>query len=218
VVRSTRADGNRKDHRNPRTRERPAGIPLLAACSPETVPADRNALDRATRWLVALELKPLGQVRADISARLTRLIAIEHWLWQLAAAYGGPADRIPYAFRLRALAWFWTPDAHAPGLDANAVCIRCGEIVPPTTTGRPRRKAPPLCAHCAKERPAARTWLERAVAPDGGPPHRQPRHEPSRRCARCSPCGSPRAPGSFVLPGRPIRTERQRRAPAPRRP
>ena len=145
----------------------PAGIPLLAACSPESVPADRNALDRASRWLMVCQGNSLEQIRADFSARLTRLILIEHNLWRLASAQGGPADRIPYAFRYCLLAWCWTPEAHAPGLDACALCIRCGDIIPPTTTGRPRRKSPPLCSRCAKDPPSARTWPAHAVAPDG---------------------------------------------------
>jgi hypothetical protein len=148
-------------------KETPYGIPLLAACSPETVPAEHNALDFAARWRVAREINQLQQVQQDFSARLTRLIAIEQQLWQLAATHGGPSDRIPYAFRLRALASFWTPNAHAPNLYAYALCLRCGDLIPPSTTGRPRRESPPLCAHCVKDPDSARQWPEHAVAPDG---------------------------------------------------
>jgi hypothetical protein len=143
------------------------GIPLLAACSPETVPADRSALVRAWRWLVARQHRVFIQVREDFAARLTRFLALETVLWQLAAAHGGPSDRLPYAFRFWALSWFWTPAAHQPGFGACAICIRCGVLIPPTATGRPRRTSPPRCTHCAKESPSARAWPERAIAPDG---------------------------------------------------
>jgi hypothetical protein len=147
--------------------ETPYGIPLLAACSPEAVPAEHNALAVGSRWLVARNLDPLQQLRQDFSARLTRLIAVEHRLWQLAGAHGGPSDRIPYAFRFRTLERFWTPSAHAPGLDACTLCLRCGDLISPSATGRPRRALPPLCAHCAKEPRATRQWPDHAVAPDG---------------------------------------------------
>lgn len=89
MVRSTRADGNRKDHRNPGTSSRDARRhPTTCGVFSRDCAGRPKRLDRATRWLVALELTPPWTDTCDISARLTRLIAIEHWLWQLAAAYG----------------------------------------------------------------------------------------------------------------------------------
>jgi hypothetical protein len=143
------------------------GIPLLAACSPESVPADDNALVRAWWWLVARQHRMFVQVRKDFEARLSRLPALETVLWELAAANGGPMSRLPYAFRVWALSWFWTPEAHQHGLEAWAICIRCGELIPPVPTGRPRRTSPPRCSHCAKESPSTRAWPDHAIAPDG---------------------------------------------------
>jgi hypothetical protein len=143
------------------------GVPLLAACSPESVPAEHNALSFAACWLAVRALPRFAQVRLDFEARLTRLLAVEHALWQLAAAHGGPSDRIPYALRFRALGWFWAPEAHNPALDGCALCLRCGELIPPAVTGRPRRASPPRCTHCAKDPPSARTWPDHAIAPDG---------------------------------------------------
>lgn len=145
--------------------ETPYGIPLLAACSPDSVPPERNVLFHASRWLVARQYGQFEQV--DFPARLTRLLAIEAELWKLASAYGGPSDRLPYAFRVRALGWFWTRQAHAPGAGGCGLCIRCGGLIPPVATGRPRTKTEPRCPTCAKDRPAARAWPDRAIAPDG---------------------------------------------------
>jgi hypothetical protein len=36
----------------------------------------------------------------QIAPRLTFLLAIEAWLWQLAFSHGGPTERLPYAFRV----------------------------------------------------------------------------------------------------------------------
>jgi hypothetical protein len=143
------------------------GIPLFAACSGESVPPEHNGIDWSVRWQVERRLEAFQQIRRHLAARLTELLATEHRLWEIAAAHGGPADRIPYAYRYRALQWFWEPDAHAPGLDAFAVCLRCGELIWPRRTGRPRRASPPLCAHCSSEPPGARRWPTHAVAPDG---------------------------------------------------
>jgi hypothetical protein len=139
---------------------------LLAACSPDTIPADRNALVYASRLLVARQHPLFVGAQGDFATRLTRLLALETDLWKLASKHGGRTDRLPYALRLRALGWFWTPEAHAPGLDPCTLCIRCGELIPPTTTGRLRRTSPPRCPHCSKEPPAARRWPTHAIAPD----------------------------------------------------
>ena len=73
----------------------------------------------------------------QIAPRLTFLLAIEAWLWQLAFSHGGPTERLPYAFRRRALTLFWSPEAHAPGKDGCGLCIRCGSAILPACTGRP---------------------------------------------------------------------------------
>jgi hypothetical protein len=142
------------------------GIPLLAACSPDAVPPQHNALTFAARWLTARAHKRLVQMRPEFAALLTLLLAVEHALWDLTAAHGDPANRIPCAFRLRALTWFWTPDAHAPDLSACTLCIRCGDFIPPTRLGRPRTESPPFCAHCVKDRKEWPHWPKQAVAPE----------------------------------------------------
>jgi hypothetical protein len=141
----------------------PLGLPLLAACSDESVPAEQNAFDWAARWLFARQVRAFDQVHEDFTSRLSVLLLIEHELWKYAFEAGGPADRLPYALRFRAVEWFWGPEAHASGLDGFSLCMRCG--VP----FRPRRviSSPPRCAHCAKEPISSRDWPAHAIAPNG---------------------------------------------------
>jgi hypothetical protein len=149
-----------------RSAERPYGLPLLDACLPNTVPPEQNILFLASRWLVARQAGGFNQ--ANIPARLTNLLVFETVLWGLVVAYGGEIDRLPYFFRRRALRLFWTPGVHTPGAVAFALCIRCGTLIPPATTGRPRASLQPRCAGCAKEPPPARTWPAHAIAPHAG--------------------------------------------------
>ena len=105
--------------------------------------------------------KRLAVERARYGRERTRLIQIEHWLWEQAEAFGGPVDRMPYAYRLMLLIIAWHPDAHEPP-GAWTLCIRCGELL-----YRARRsfKTVPRCARCMKETPKQREWPTHALAP-----------------------------------------------------
>jgi hypothetical protein len=105
---------------------------------------------------------PLKMERKRFARERTKLIEIEHELWQLAYEAGALSDRIPYAFRLTLLVWTWIPEVHdAPG--AHTLCIRCGDLL-----FRKRLLATanlPRCTQCMKETPAQREWPAHAMAP-----------------------------------------------------
>jgi hypothetical protein len=129
------------------------GIPLLGACSPETMIA-------FSRRRIATEYGEFEQVREAFSISFTELIEAEHDLWDLAWKHRGLSPSLPYAYRYRALEWLWTPDASKYG-NGVALCIRCGTIIR-------RKRAPrvdPRCPSCAKESPDARVWPDHAIAP-----------------------------------------------------
>jgi hypothetical protein len=132
------------------------GLPLLAASSPD-------AMEAATKMLVARALPPFEPIRDELEVRLAELIAVEDTLWQFAAEQGGPSGRIPYAFAFRALEWFWSPKVHAGGLRSPTTCLRCGAFMLP----RGRIGGLPLCAHCTKNSRARRQWPDHAIAPAG---------------------------------------------------
>lgn len=138
-----------------RTEWRWLGVPLLAASSAEAIFA-------ALHMFSARGDAPITPVRDNLSARLTDFLMYEDWLWDLAAAHGGPSRRIPYPFAFDALECFWSPAVHI--LDhAHTLCLRCGLLVLPKK--RAPVLSPPRCSHCAKEPLVARAWPPHAIAP-----------------------------------------------------
>jgi hypothetical protein len=105
--------------------------------------------------------KELAIERARYGRERTRLIQIEYCLWEQAAAFGGLADRMPYAHRLNLLIAAWHPSAHAPP-GAWTICLRCGDLLYRT---RRSFKTLPRCAACMKETPEQREWPAHALAP-----------------------------------------------------
>jgi hypothetical protein len=105
--------------------------------------------------------KQLAIERERYGRERTRLIQIEHWLWEQAAEHGGLVDRMPYAHRLILLIAAWHPSAHEPP-GAWTLCIRCGELL-----YRKKRsfKTFPRCPACMKETPKQREWPTHALAP-----------------------------------------------------
>ena len=103
----------------------------------------------------------LAVERARYGRERTRLIRLEHWLWEWVAAYDALADRMPYAHRVMLLIAAWHPSAHAPP-GAWTLCIRCGDLLyrkQGTFTTWPR------CTACMKETPRQREWPRHALAP-----------------------------------------------------
>jgi hypothetical protein len=107
---------------------------------------------------------PLGIERAQYASEQSELLRVEHSLWQLAAEYGGPTDRIPHAHRLVLLLMAWDPVAHEAMGGAWTLCVRCGQLL---HRKRNSAKALPRCAACMKESPRQRDWPVHAVAPHG---------------------------------------------------
>jgi hypothetical protein len=137
------------------------GLPLIAACTPEHV--TDNALDELAHLVDGLDDQAgLVAFQDNFRVRLAEAIQVELELWVRAAADGGLSPRIPYAFHFFALEWFWSPAAHAPGLRAPALCLRCGAMWYPSR----RIGAPPRCAHCNNEDAKTRAWPTHAIAPD----------------------------------------------------
>ncbi len=103
----------------------------------------------------------LGVERARYGRERTRLIEIEHSLWEQAARYGALVDRIPYAHRLYLLLAAWHPSAHAPP-GAWTLCVRCGDLL-----YRKKRSFTsfPRCPACMKESAEQRQWPTHALAP-----------------------------------------------------
>jgi hypothetical protein len=131
------------------------GLPLLGMCSTESVVA-------ATSMLVARQLPKFAPVHTSLDVRLTHFLGFESLLWDLSAEYGGPTPRLPFAYRYRAIEWFWSPDTHRHR-DAVAICLRCGDQYHPHRP--PKADSEPRCPWCAKEPPKARRWPKHAVAP-----------------------------------------------------
>jgi hypothetical protein len=104
---------------------------------------------------------PLSIERARYASQQTELIRIEHSLWQLAGQYGGPTQRIPYAYRAVLLFMAWQPAAHEADGGAWTLCIRCGELL---HRSRPFESLP-RCPACMKETTRQREWPEHAIAP-----------------------------------------------------
>jgi hypothetical protein len=135
------------------------GLPLIAACSPES---ETNALDHVAHLVDGLDNRELRPYHDAFRVRLAEAISIELRLWIVAAEHAEWSPRIPYAFQFLALEWLWSPQAHARDLLAPAVCLRCGTMWFPY---RPIR-SPPLCEHCRDESAKVRAWPAHAIAPD----------------------------------------------------
>jgi hypothetical protein len=102
--------------------------------------------------------------RAYYARERTKLIELEHRLWQQIALHGGLQERIPYAFRQLLFLAAWHPAAHEPPNGAWTLCLRCGEVL-----HRKRRafSTLPRCPRCMKETRAQREWPAHAFAPHG---------------------------------------------------
>jgi hypothetical protein len=113
--------------------------------------------DRDPRKLLDVERAYFGRER-------TKLVELEHSLWQQTALHGGLQSRIPYGFRQLLLLAAWHPAAHEPPTGAWTLCLRCGELL-----HRKRRafSTLPRCPRCMKETPAQREWPPHALAPHG---------------------------------------------------
>jgi hypothetical protein len=130
------------------------GLPLLGSVS-------NSAMIAATHMIAASHHDSLVQVRDDLRVRLTHFLAYEDLLWELSAANGGPTARIPYAYRHRAIEWFWTASAHKYA-GATALCLRCGKLWMPR--GQLTSETP-LCTSCGNQPRIARRWPDHAIAP-----------------------------------------------------
>lgn len=137
-------------------------LPLLQACSPEEVSPEHNAIDYLARWLAATRNKLFQQELAPLYRSLSALLIVEDYLWQFAAASGGPSPRMPYALRFQALQRLWSSDVSSPRQPVPTLCLRCGDAWVPLRA----IAAPPRCRGCAKEPAHARQWPPHAVAPD----------------------------------------------------
>jgi hypothetical protein len=109
-------------------------------------------------------LKPLEVERAYYGRERTKLIKLEHWLWEQIGLHGALQNRIPYAFRQLLLVAAWHPAAHEPPTGAWTLCLRCGDLL-----HRKRRTFTtlPRCPRCMKATTAQREWPPHALAPHG---------------------------------------------------
>jgi hypothetical protein len=121
----------------------------------------KTILELATIVHDPVAYSPLAIERGHYARERTKLLEIEHRLWQLTARSGGPSDRLPYANRFILTTLTWHPDAYRPP-GAWTLCIRCGELL-----HRKRPSLQPLarCAACMKETEKQRRWPEHAIAP-----------------------------------------------------
>jgi hypothetical protein len=99
--------------------------------------------------------------RGHYARERTKLLQIEQELWQRAAEFGGPSDRLPYASRYSLTLLTWHPSAYKPP-GAHAICIRCGQLL-----HRKRPSVQPLarCPACMKETEEQRRWPDHAITP-----------------------------------------------------
>jgi hypothetical protein len=132
--------------------------PLTSHVSPTLV---RAVLDLHTVVFDPGRNAPLAIERAHYARERTKLIEVEHQLWELAAEYGAFSDRIPYAYRLLLLVAAWLPEAHRPP-GAHTICLRCGDLL---FRKRCLFKTLPNCPACMKETSAQREWPPHAMAP-----------------------------------------------------
>lgn len=125
------------------------GLPLLLTLAPALMEPALHLLQQRR----SPGQNPNRSANRELSERLFRL---EDLLWGMSRKYGAPAGHLPFASRLRALRWWWEPDAGR--VSRTALCVRCGWLV----ITRQRRSGAPFCSHCEDDR---RLEHPRAIAP-----------------------------------------------------